>query len=357
MRQIRIRPWHGGLVVLLAACVAAVVLISDNQANRRSAPLPDGASEPRGPITMVSLGDSSVSGEGTGVYTPTTNGQNGNWCHRSPKATVHMTSVPGIEKTVNLACSGAASAHVALTKQTKYGEGSQSARLRQLAATNEIEVVVVAVGANDDPSFSHRLSACAKAWFGGPLCTAEMRRNWPATIDAMVPKVVRALKDVRKVLAQVGYDRDDYQLVVQSYPSPVSPKIPDNLRNLAGCPFRPADLEWIRGRAVPELGRGMRQAADAVDARFLDLSRAGYGHEACTGGTNASNEWFTRLTVRWNDLDDVDRASHAAQESFHLNVAGHAQIGRCLTEFLANTTSEAACREGTDGDLHPTVLP
>ncbi|GAA5103524.1 GDSL-type esterase/lipase family protein [Haloechinothrix salitolerans] len=357
MRQIGIRPWHGGLVVLLAACVAAVLFLANSQPNRAATPLPEPSPEPRGPITIVSLGDSSVSGEGTGIYTSTTNGQGGNWCHRSPKAMVHVTSVPGIDKTVNLACSGAATAHVALTKQTKYTEGSQAARLRELAKTHEIEVVVVAVGANDDPRFSHHLSACAKAWFGGPLCTEALRENWTSTVDAMVPKVVTALNDVRTVLAQVGYDREDYQLVVQSYPSPVSPRIPESLRNLDGCPFRTADLEWIRGTAVPELSRGMREAAEAVGARFLDLSRAGYGHEACTGGSDASNEWFTRLTVRWDDLDDVDRASHAAQESFHLNVAGHAQIGRCMTEFLADTTSEAACREGTDGELHPTVLP
>lgn len=306
---------------------------------------------------MVSLGDSSVSGEGTGTYTATTNGQNGDWCHRSPKATVHQTSVPGIEKTINLACSGAPTQQVALGPHTRYGETSQAARLRKLAKTHEIEHVVVAVGANDDPHFSRHLNTCVKAWFGGPLCTAQMRQGWTGTIDAMVPKVVTALKDVRKVLGQVGYDRDDYQLVVQSYPSPISPKIPENLRNMNGCPFRIADLKWIRNTGVPELSRGMREAAQAVDARFLDLSRAAYGHEACTGGTNASNEWFTRLTVRWDDLGDVKRASHAAQESFHLNVAGHAQIGRCLTEFVADNTSEAACREGTDGDLHPTVLP
>lgn len=357
MRQMRIRPWHGGLVVLLVACVAAVILLGDNQPNRRSTPLPAPSPEPRGPITMVSLGDSSVSGEGTGVYTGTTNGQGGNWCHRSPKATVHMTSLPGIEKTVNLACSGAASAHVALTKQIKYTESSQAARLRELAKSNEIEVVVVAIGGNDDPHFSRHLSACAKAWFGGPPCTEALRRNWTSTIDAMVPKVIAALKDVRKVLAQVGYDREDYQLVVQSYPSPVSQEIPETLRNLDGCPFRKTDLEWIRDTAVSELSKGLREAAKTVGARFLDLSRAGHGHEACTGGADAGSEWFTRLTVRWDDLGDVDRASHAAQESFHLNAAGHAQIGRCMTEFLEATTNEAACVEGADGDLHPTVLP
>lgn len=298
------------------------------------------------------MGDSSISGEGTGQYTPGTDGKGGNWCHRSPESTIHATSVPGVGKTVNLACSGAATAHVALTEQTKYTEGSQAARLRKLTKDHRVAAVVVAVGANDDPHFSQRLTECTKAWWGTKPCSDALAPMWRSIVDAMVPKVVRALGDVRSVLDDAGYDRSDYQLVVQSYPSPVSPDIPENLRNLDGCPFRARDLRWIRDVGVVEIADGMRRAADEAGARFLDLSRAGHGHEACTGGDDASSEWFTRLTVQWNDLGDVERASHAAQESFHANVRGHAQFGGCLTEFLASTDRTAICLEGKDGNLH-----
>ncbi|MPY82775.1 MAG: hypothetical protein GEV00_05510 [Actinophytocola sp.] len=359
MRQFRFRPWYGGLVVLLAAAMAAVVFVGGDEPPHRPAPVPAPEPEPpsRGPLTMVSIGDSSVSGEGTGIYTPETNGRAGDWCHRSPKAMVHQTSVPGIEQTVNLACSGASTQQVRLGKHTRYGEGSQAAQLRELAKTNEIKIVTVAIGANDDPRFSDRLSECVRAYWGGPPCTQRLTRHWDATIDRMVPKVVAALADIRTVLTETGYQRDDYQLIVQSYPSPVSPHIPEYLRSLNGCPFRTSDLAWIHSTAVARLSQGLHEAANRAGARFLDLSRAGYGHEACTGGRDAGSEWFTRLTVRWDYLDKVARASHAAQESFHLNAAGHAQIGRCITEFVASTRDAAACLEGTDGHLHPTVLP
>jgi hypothetical protein len=41
------------------------------------------------------------------------------------------------------------------------------------------------------------------------------------------------------------------------------------------------------------------------------------------------------------------------QESFHPNANGHAEIGGCLTEFLATALPSAACLAGADGTLHP----
>ena len=73
---------------------------------------------------------------------------------------------------------------------------------------------------------------------------------------------------------------------------------------------------------------------------------------ACSGGDDASEEWFTRFTVRWDDLKEVERATHAVQESFHPNAAGHEQFARCMSEFLATNDREAACLEGEDGNLH-----
>jgi hypothetical protein len=100
------------------------------------------------------------------------------------------------------------------------------------------------------------------------------------------------------------------------------------------------------------LSAGIRQAATEAGARFLDLSRAGAGREACSGGADPSKEWFSRLTLQLKDLGQVDRASHALQESFHPNAAGHAEFARCLTEFLGTSKGNAACLPGADGNLH-----
>lgn len=348
----RFRWWFGGLVALAVVVLVAVFALSgpEQRPGQPERPGPPG----RGPLTIVSLGDSTLSGEGTGDYTPETNGRAGNWCHRSPHATVHQTHVPGIADKINYACSGAPARQVALGDAKQWTEGSQAARLGQLTDTNRVAAVVVSVGANDDPHFSRLLSDCFGAWFNAnaPPCSEQISQDWQDRIDAMVPKVAGALADVRAVLADAGYQRDDYQLVVQSYTAPIGPNTPESLRNLNGCPFQREDLRWVSQQGVRALTEGMRSAARQADARFLDLSRAGRGHEACSGGTDPSNEWFRRFTVQWNDLEKVDRASHAIQESFHPNTRGHAEFGRCLTQFLGTTDRASACLAGDDGQLH-----
>ena len=81
------------------------------------------------PLAVVSMGDSTISGEGAGDYTASTNGANGDWCHRSPHAEIEDASVLGVTKRFNLACSGADSPVVGLGKSTHYTEPSQAAQL------------------------------------------------------------------------------------------------------------------------------------------------------------------------------------------------------------------------------------
>lgn len=345
----RVRWWHGGLVLAVVAAVFAVFLVP---ADTPMPSVPEPETPPgRGPLTLVSMGDSSLSGEGTGVYTTDTDGSDGNWCHRSPLATVHQTAVPGVERTVNLACSGSPADHVQLGPVKQWGEPSQAEQLRELLRTHRVTAVVVAVGANDDPKFSRLIPECARAWFRGPPCSGAIAPRWRSTVAAMVPKVVRALGDVRTVFREAGYADDEYQLVVQSYASPIGPGIPEELRTLDGCPFQREDLRWFSGDGVRVLSDALRQAAGEVGARFLDLAGAGAGHEACTGGADPRSEWFSRLSVEWNDLGDTQRASHAVQESFHTNIAGHTQFGRCLTGFLAGDARWASCVPQQDGTL------
>lgn len=353
----RSRWWLGALAFVgVSLLVAVFVLVGEDGPPPGEPPGPPG----RGPLTVVALGDSTMSGEGAGDYTPATNGRNGNWCHRSPNASVHHVELTGIVKSVNLACSGSPAGHVALGDVEQWTEQSQARRLATLVENHRVAAVVVAVGANDDPHFSRLISECFTSWFmdDGSPCSERIKTDWPSRIDRMVPKVVAALEDVQKVLAAAGYDREDYDLVLQSYASPIGPDIPESLRNLDGCPFRKEDLRWVKYTGAISLAAGLREVAAQTGVRFLDLSRAGDGHEACTGGADPSSEWFTRFTVQWDDLQSAERATHAIQESFHPNAAGHAQFGRCLSEFLASNDESAACLEGEDGNLHaaPSVV-
>ncbi|HEX8868237.1 MAG TPA: hypothetical protein VF821_21445, partial [Lentzea sp.] len=214
---------------------------------------------------------------------------------------------------------------------------------------NRVIAIVVAIGANDDPHFAEVLNKCFEAWGKRSDCTSSVAAEWSKRVRRMTPKVENTLNAIRQTMRDSSYLDSDYQLIVQSYAAPVSPKMPRSLQNLSGCPLRSSDLEWVVDEAVPELSNGLRTAAQKVNARFLDLSRAGEGHEACV--SKPQNEWFTRLTVDWDGLKNDKRAPHALQESFHPNALGHEQIGRCLTEFLGTDKRDGACLPRLDGAL------
>jgi hypothetical protein len=66
----------------------------------------------------------------------------------------------------------------------------------------------------------------------------------------------------------------------------------------------------------------------------------------------ADDEWQRRLTVDPNALvyGGLDAIGiHVAQESFHPSATGHAEVGRCVGEFLRRDAAQAACRMGRTG--------
>lgn len=335
-------------LVLAVGVLALTVLVSDQY-------LPGLPQQPeRLPEAVVTMGDSTLSGEGADHYEAGTNGENGNWCHRSPAATVHQLQLPPTVTRINLACSGATADLVGSHPESDSAEGSQTRKLAELTKRFRITDIIVQVGANDDPGFSETVNRCVEAWAsrkaGG--CAAEMRSLWPDRVERMQPKVVTALRDIRTTMSRVGYTPSSYSLTLQSYASPVSPDLNPTLQDLSGCPFLASDLEWIHQTGVPQLSEGLREVSQQAGARFLDLSRAGFGHEACTGSVNAADgEWFTRLSVDWEALSDNQRARHAMQESFHANAAGHAQFSRCLGQFLASNAPMAMCLPDKMGNL------
>ncbi|WP_156753650.1 GDSL-type esterase/lipase family protein [Actinokineospora pegani] len=343
MRRYR---WQLSALLLVVVLAASFVFLGGPDDPPAPRP-PDGA-----PRVLVALGDSTISGEGAGDYEPGTDGEDGDWCHRSANAAIHRTGVGDIAETINLACSGAPSEQVGLGDVEQYTEGSQARRLGEIARDKRVVAIQLALGANDEPKFSHVLDGCVRAWFdqGQPGCGAA-NGDWASRVDAMVPKAVRAIGDIRSVMLDAGYQAGDYQLILQSYAAPVGPGARAELLNLNGCPLRSEDLDWVSETAVPVMTEGVRRVARETGVRFLDLSRAGIGREACSR-EDPAQEWFARLAVRWEDLGHEERFSHALQESFHPNAAGHAQIGRCLGEFIGSADPAAACLVGGDGNLH-----
>ncbi len=334
-------PWSRRWA-LLASCVATLAGLVV------SAPAAALAQQvPTGQTAVVALGDSAASGEGAGDYEAGTRGENGNWCHRSANAYVHRTGLA--EHGINLACSGATSAEVA---------GGQAAALADAARTHRVTTVLLQVGANDDPQVTTVGRQCIQVWLQPwkPDCAPTQAPLWEQRLVGMAPKVQAAVAAVHTAMGRAGYGEGDYAVVLASYASPVTEKMV-TAGGARGCPFRRADAAWGRTVAVPALSAALRDVATRSGARFLDLSRATEGYEACSH-SQRSAEWQRRITVNpeayaYGQLDTV--GLHLAQESFHPNAAGHGQFAGCVAEFVRSEASAGQCLVGPDGNLHASV--
>ncbi|WP_246121924.1 GDSL-type esterase/lipase family protein [Pseudonocardia cypriaca] len=310
------------------------------------------------PAAVVVLGDSAAAGDGADDYEPGTRGENGNWCHRSKHAYVHRTGLA--PESVNLACSGARAADVAFGSGTHYTEASQAERLVEVAGRHRVSTVIVQIGANDDAALFDTGVACIRAFVDPrePPCRETLDPLVPERMAATATKVEAAVRDVRAAMRRAGYGGRDYTLVLASYASPVTEHmIP--LQALAGCPYSRPDAAWGRTTLFPALSAALQGVAERTGARFLDLARATEGFEACTKPLK-DQEWQRRITVDpealvHGGLDAI--GFHLAQESFHPTAAAHAEIGRCMGQFVRSGSSASACVAGADGRAHLEAPP
>ncbi|MEV5988544.1 ricin-type beta-trefoil lectin domain protein [Streptomyces sp. NPDC052051] len=305
--------------------------------------------------SLISLGDSEISGEGVGTYEAGTNGPD-NWCHRSPDSAIHRTGIPA-DVTYNVACSGATTANIRIGGSKQYAdELVQSDNLAIKARNTHIKMIVLVIGANDDLQFAPVVTDCVVRWLlSQGACNPAYSPGWQARVDALRPKVEQSIQDLRTVMTGAGYTSGDYKLVVMGYPSPISPDTGDNPdfpgKLPGGCTFYDEDAAWGRNAAVPLFERGIRQAALDTGATYLDNSRLFHGHEVCT-----DNTWVRGL---WLDLGDhFPPDSNTVRQSFHPNARGHAAFASCFTQIYNSGLSEAGCADpastGTP-KLYPTA--
>ncbi|MER7043499.1 ricin-type beta-trefoil lectin domain protein [Streptomyces jumonjinensis] len=291
---------------------------------------------------LISLGDSEISGEGVGAYEPGTDGPPGNWCHRSPEAAIHRTGIAA-DETYNVACSGAYTGNIRIGGGKQYAdELVQSDQLAIKARNTRIKMILLVAGANDDLQFSPVMTDCVTRYvtLQGP-CEQKYASGWQARVDALVPKVEGTVRDLRTVMRDAGYADGDYQLVVMGYPSPVGPDFRDNPnfpgKLACGGLGYDSDTAWGRNAAVPAFARGMREAARATGAVYLDNSRLFHGHEVCT-----ENTWVRGLYI---DVTRLPWDANSVRQSFHPNARGHAAFASCLTQLYASGLREASCAD------------
>lgn len=290
--------------------------------------------------SLLTMGDSQISGEGVGNYDPDTH-RDGNWCDRSYDQAVFRT---GIESDVqyNIACSGAASPHlIQSTGETQWDELNQGDNLAIKARNTNVKLIWITIGANDSGGieFGPVATRCVtkRVLFMGP-CWSEFTDDWAAKVEVTRDGVENAIGGIRQTMTDAGYASADYELVVMSYGSPGGPDVEDNPDfpgwYAGGCLLYLADAAFARNKAVPLFELGVREGAVSQGARYLNAGRLMDGHGACE-----DNTWVRGVYVELGELP----SEHAFRQSLHPNFRGHGAFAECISQMYATTWQTATC--------------
>ncbi len=285
------------------------------------------------------------------VYGPTAEG-----CHRSDVAPALSNQIPVAAK-INLACSGAATNDIFRSSNggtSHRGEPPQADQLATVAASNDIEMIVLSIGGND-LGFADIIIDCTIRYTTSPswwrnTCRRSQQRAVDRAMDSAMAGVAKAIDEIRAVMDAAGQPQDSYRLVLQSYPSPV-PRGDDfrySERGWArtftgGCPFWDGDATWARDSLVPQIADNLGAVAASRGVEFLDLQDQLDGREVCAvdaaQGAGADAEWARYVST--------GLTQGRAQESMHPNALGQQSNGTCLGLLYAAAPGDYRCTNVT----------
>ncbi|MET7705837.1 hypothetical protein [Micromonospora sp. NPDC005413] len=309
------------------------------------------------PTAAVALGDSFISGEGAGAYTPvvdvngvaqgfpgwTAANNNAYFCHRSANASLNKANLPGIQNRFNLACSGGQPHDIANASQARTNGrtvAAQLAQLRAVAQTQDIDLVLIGLGSNNSSfTFGSVAEKCANrfiadawtgwwefwAYLGGPVeqkpCT-DADLATPAQVSAATAETTAAVRQLLTTLDEVDAD-GQHRVVFQDYTNPLpfdlNPAFHtedsrddtrDKFRDLgaeryaAGCPIHRASLAPGH-RFSQGLGTIVKTTRDTLAAEFpaddlvyLNVQRAFDGARLCESTTSPTGSLATPIRLQ-----------------------------------------------------------
>ena len=334
---------------------------------------------------VVSLGDSAISGEAGRWAGNTNNGSNlidaggpdayfdnANrtaeqipGCHRSESAAIH---IGGGVSSLNLACSGARTATSGGGSSDfkpgidffndGAGRKGQALMLQEFAATHNVRMVALLIGANDY-GFADILQTCFLDWFFSPswwpnYCNDDSgirSRFTAANIAAKTAAIRGAILNVRQAMANVGYADSSYTIMVHTYWSPVPPgganRYPQSgysRQTIGGCGMWNRDADWANNTVVPTFNNSIRNAvtqAGLTNTQVLDLTSSLNGRRLCENTVGLLEEVGISS---WTSSGAVDRTEwvnqlrttstligpYQIQESVHANYWGQLAMRNCM---------------------------
>ena len=359
-----------------------------------------------GTPTIVSVGDSYISGEAGRWAGNTNNGESLHdalgskayydnaansaetiyRCHRSKSAEVF---VAGGVTGKNLACSGAKTAtHFDGDGRFKpgldfysdaNGNKGQAKMLQEYAATKNVKMVLVSIGGNDF-NFGSIVQTCVANWASSPTwwkdyCydDSSVTANFTsANITAKTTAIKNAILNLRTAMTNAGYSTSQYTFVIQDYMSPLSSaalyrysESGYTRQSVGGCGFWNADADWANGTALPTINNAVKNAVTQTglsNTKILELQTAFNGRRLCentvglleekglanwtSAGASDKTEWINQIRT----VSTCCGSNYYIQESLHPNYWGQLALRNCVRQaYNAGVPKGGTCARGANG--------
>jgi hypothetical protein len=301
-------------------------------------------------------------------------------CHRSLSAEAYVGGGVG---GLNLACSGA---------RTTTGTGSdfkpgidfyddgagkqgQAKMLQTFAATHNVKQVVVSIGGNDF-NFASVVTQCVQDFLLSPSWNPDYCRDdssvvanfTAANVTTVRGKIATAFQNVRTAMRNAGYGDSAWNLVVQTYPSPIPAasgfrygQSGYTRQSVGGCGFWNADADWANSTALVTINNTVRAAigqSGLSNARLLELQSAFNGRRLCENTVGLYEEvglssWTQPTAVdktEWiNQIRTVTTvgSNYFIQESLHPNYWAQLALRNCVRQTYTQNRGGTCTIAGT----------
>lgn len=373
--------------VALAAAATALLPIAIN------APAAHADGPDAGTPTVVTLGDSYISGEagrwagssnastkyadalGSTAYydNATRTGEVIKNCHRSAASEAY---IGGGVNGYNLACSGAeTSTYTDSLGNFKpgidfydngFGKQGQAKMLQQFAATRNVDMVVLSIGGNDF-NFASIVSTCVTNFLSSSslwpnYCNddASVKANFTSSnVAAVRARISASLANIRTAMRNAGYADSQWTLLVQNYPSPVPSSTGFRYsqsgytrQSVGGCGLWNADANWANSTALATINATVAGAvtdSGLSNVKTLNLTNAFNGRRLCektvglyeeVGLTSWTQPGAVDATEWVNQIRTVSTAGtpYYIQESLHPNYWAQMATRSCVRQAYAGGT-------------------
>jgi hypothetical protein len=380
------------LICALATVVAACGLAAPAMADGPGVGTP----------SVVSVGDSAISGEagrwagntnnssnnvdalGSTAYWDTPTGEAIPGCHRSK---ANEIVIGGGVNSANLACSGARTYTQAYSSGSDFKPGldfyddgaghiGQAKALQQYAATHNVKMVAVLIGANNY-GFADIVQQCVVDFLTSPTwwkdyCyddSSVSSRFTAANQATITTQVAGAFQNLRTAMRNAGYADNAWTLDVQTYASPLPrgsgirySESGYTRQSTGGCGVWNKDADWANDTAVVAMNNSAKNGAiqsGLTNTKVLDMSQLLNGRRLCENTVGLLEE---KGLANWTVAGAVDQTEwvsqirttstifgpYQLQEGLHPSYWGEKALRNCVRQaYNGGTPRGGVCTHGT----------